>query len=129
MIGKPISKIHFTVTIYALCFAVGALSHAKDFVIYGWRPYIAAPLPFEIFWSSLILFDLAVVAFLLSKHRHIGIFLALFVMLADVSINMYAAVTLNGVLVWKIVLQAIFLGFILGSVGFLYQPSKPHSRG
>jgi len=75
------------------------------------------------------MFEVVVVAFLLSKHRHIGIILALLVMLADVSINTYASIILDGVLVWKIVLQAVFLGFILGSIGFLGQPSNGHIRG
>ena len=128
MMEKSISKTDFVVVVYAICFAIGAFSHARDFVVYGWRPYIAAPLPFELFWSSLILIDVVVVAFLLSKHRHIGIFLALLVMLADVSINTYASIVLDGVSVWKIVLQAVFLGLILGSIGFIGQPSNGHIR-
>lgn len=129
MIAKPTHKANIIVAIYAICFAVGSLSHAKDFVDYGWRPYSAAPLPFEIFWSSLVLVDLVVVVLLLSKFRRLGIYLALLVMLADVSINTYATVILNEVLVWKVVLQAIFLGFILGSIGFLSPSSKVNYDG
>ena len=73
----------------------------------------------------MLIVDLAVVLFLLSKNRHIGAILALIVMLADVSINTYAVVVMTDILIWKIVLQAIFLGFILGSIGFL----KQYDRG
>lgn len=113
------------VTVYALCFALGALSHAKDFLSYGWRPYDTAPLPIEVFWSSLLFIDLVIVGVLLSKHKCLGAALALFVMLTDVTINAYAAIALEFEnLVGPLVLQSIFLGFILGTIGFVFRPSR-----
>ena len=122
MISRPIPTKHVVVAAYALCFALGALSHAKDFLVYGWRPYELAPLPIEVFWSSLILVDLAIISVLLSKYQRVGVFLALSVMLADVSVNTYATIVLElDFLVGPLVLQSIFLGFILGTIGYVFQ--------
>ncbi len=123
MTSFPIRKKSTIVTVYALCFALGSMSHAKDFLVYGWRPYNAAPLPIEVFWSSLILVDLVVVGVLLSKHKRLGAILAISVMLTDVLINTYATIVLEfDILVGPLVLQSIFLGFILGTIGLVFQP-------
>ncbi|SEM73453.1 hypothetical protein SAMN04488077_107140 [Roseovarius tolerans] len=125
MIGSPISKERFIIAIYVLCFAIGALSHGKDFIYYGWRPYKAAPLPIEVFWSSLIWIDILVVVVLLSRKRRLGVVLALSVMLADIAINSYATILLGfAILVGPLVLQSVFLGFILGSIGIVLKTPR-----
>ena len=86
--------------------------------MHGWRPYDVAPLPLEVFWSSLIIIDLMVVAVLLFRTKRLGSLLALTVMLFDVAINTYATAFLGfSSLVGPLVLQSIFLGFIIGTIG------------
>lgn len=117
MINTSHPYTHRIVMIYTLFFAIGALSHARDFVMNGMRPYNIAPLPIELFWTSLILIDVCVVLILLSRHKRIGCQLALLVMLIDVLINSYATIVLKfDFLVWSLVVQSILLGFILGSI-------------
>ncbi len=127
---KPHTFVGRITTVYAICFAIGVLSHAKDFALYGARPYDVAPLPIEVFWSSLILIDALMVVILLSRHKRLGCYIALLVMMADVSINTYALLSLNiESLAGPLVLQSIFLGVILGSIGFLTdQHSAPQNR-
>lgn len=106
--------------IYAACFALGALSHALDFLTGGWRPYDIAPLPIEVFWSSLVAIDLVIMAILLFDYRRLGGSLALAVMLTDVAVNTYALKVLDlEILVLPLVMQSIFLGFILGTLRLL----------
>jgi hypothetical protein len=107
--------------LFLVCFGIGAFNHARDFLTYGWRPYIWAPTILEIFWTSLILLDLLVIALHFSQFKRSGLLLAAAVMIADVIANTYALVVLKiaafGV---AVPLQATFLGFILGSVPFIW---------
>lgn len=120
MSTKRLPIARYILPIYALCFAGGALSHTRDFIVFGWCPYDVAPLPLEVFWSSLVLIDLLMVLILLSRHRRLAGMLALGIMLADVAINIYATI-FRGFenLLFPLVFQSIFLGFILGSIGFV----------
>ncbi len=105
-----------------MCFAIGGANHAHDFLERGWRPYRWAPLPaFEIYWSALILLDFAVVLLLSLRRTRPALMLAAGVMVTDVAINV-AATWLLGASDFggALLLQAAFLGFILGSIGFLW---------
>lgn len=110
--------------LYLACFGIGAFNHARDFLAYGWRPYSWGPTVLEIFWTSLILLDLLIIALLLSRFKRSGLLLAGAIMIADVVANTYALVVLKiaafGV---AVPLQATFLGFILGSIPFIW-PGK-----
>lgn len=108
--------------VQALCFAAGAFNHGRDFLIRGWRPYRFAPYPaFEFYWSALILLDLAVVVLLLTGRTRPALLLGLAVMVSDVAINVIATHAMGVVAYgWPLLLQAMFLGFILGSIGFLW---------
>ena len=110
-------------TLYCLCFTQGAIAHILDFIRRGWPPYHHGPLPVRIFWTALIVLDPAVIL-LLIKHRRAGLTLAATVMLLDVATNSYATFTLhdNGFAL-ALPLQCIFLGYILGSLPFLW-PSR-----
>jgi hypothetical protein len=110
------------IVLQAVCFSIGALNHARDFAIAGWRPYRWAPLPaFELYWSALILLDLAVVLLLATGRIRTGLFLGLAVMASDVTVNVFAT-RLMGFTEYggALLLQSAFLGFLLGSIGFLW---------
>lgn len=112
--------IRTTLGVYVLCFAGGAYNHARDFIARGPRPYAGVPLPLEAFWSALLLLDLAVIALLLAGRRRAGLGLAAAVMVSDVAINASAAHAFGWGYGWALLLQSLFLGFVVGSAPFLW---------
>ena len=106
--------------VYVGCFAIGAVNHGRDFVALGWRPYAFAPLALEAFWTSLLLLDIGVVILLLLGRRRLGLTLAAAVMLVDVAANTYATDALGYDLGSALQLQTLFLGFVLGSLPWLW---------
>jgi len=96
-------------------------NHARDFLTYGWRPYDWGPLVLEIFWTSLVVLDLLAIGMLLSRFRRSGLLMAAGIMIADVTANTYALVVLNiPAFGLAVPLQATFLGFVLGSLPFVW---------
>lgn len=93
----------------------------RDFLAYGWRPYSWGPSVLEAFWTSLVILDLLAIAILLSRFRQSGLLLAAAIMTADVAANTYALVVLNiPAFGLAVPFQAIFLGFVLGSLPFVW---------
>ncbi len=119
-------RARWALGLYILCFSIGALNHARDFVRFGWRPYRWGSTPLELFWTSLIVLDVAVVGLLVFGRRRLGLGLALTVMTLDVAANAYALLRLviPGFTV-PLLLQTAFFGFIIGSIGFLWPPRQP----
>lgn len=117
---RPVAQ-RIALGVYIACFTVGTISHALDFLAWGPRPYRGGPLLLEIFWSALVVIDLAVVVLLLAGWRRWGLALATIVMICDVAANAYASFGL-GIegFALALPLQAAFLGFVLGSIGFLW---------
>lgn len=113
--------------VYIICFTVGTVSHALDFLALGLRPYSWGPPLLEAFWSSLVVLDLAVVTLLLRGQRRWGLALAAIIMVSDVAGNSYALFVL-GIEGFEVALplQAAFLGFVLGSIGFLWPDRAMH---
>lgn len=111
--------------VYILCFAIGTVGHTLDFLALGPRLYSWGPPLLEAFWSSLVVLDFAVVALLLAAKLRAGLALAAIIMLCDVAANSYALFVLgiDGFAV-ALPLQAAFLGFVLGSIGFLWPSTE-----
>lgn len=108
--------------IYVAGFLFGAAVHARDFVLHGPRPYAGDwPLALEAFWMALLPLDLLTAGLLAMGRRRSGLVLAAAVMLVDVAVNAWAMLALNiAGLTLPLLLQTLFLGFILGSIGFLW---------
>ena len=107
--------------IYVICFAIGGINHAKDFMIYGPRPYSWGPPLLEAFWTALMFLDAAVVFLLIFGKRRLGLPLALVIMTLDVAANSYASLALKiEGFESALPLQSAFLGFVLGSAPFLW---------
>ncbi len=110
--------------VYLLCFGYGAFTHGYDFWRWGWWPYEFGPPFANLFWNLLLFLDAGVVALLVVGWRRAGLILALLVMIADVSINSYAVFGLGiGGLGFALIVQTALLGFILGSISFLWPRS------
>ena len=112
--------------VYIMCFAVGTITHTQDFWVLGLRPYEGAPIVLEVFWSSLVLLDPSAAGLLLFGKRRAGLVLATTIIVCDVAANSYAFFVLGieGFAV-ALPLQAAFLGFVLGSIGFLWPAQEP----
>jgi len=119
------TKERTVLTIYILCFAEGTINHLFDFMQGGWTPYRLGPSFLRVFWTLLVILDPAVIALLTFGWRRTGLVAACSLMLADVAANSYAAFALHyqGFSL-ALPLQTLFLGFVLGSAGFLW----PHSK-
>jgi len=114
--------------VYVACFTIGTISHALDFWALGLRPYSWGPPLLEAFWSSLVVLDPVAAGLLLLGKRRAGLVLAAAIMVCDVVANSYAFFVLGieGFAV-ALPLQAAFLGFVLGSIGFLWPDRATHS--
>jgi len=129
MKSRSEARVRVVLGLYIACFGVGACNHARDFISYGWRPYHWGFPLLEIFWTSLIFLDALAIATLLSRFRRSGLLLAAAIMMADVAANTYALVALDiRAFGLAVPLQAIFLGFVLGSLPFLW-PRRESASG
>lgn len=76
----------------------------------------------------LVLLDALTVVFLLSGRRRAGLALAVCIMVLDVAVNSLAHYILGGAFGYALQLQSLFLGFVLGSVCFLWPRSNEPLR-
>ena len=126
MVLGPDTRSRVVLGLYISCFGAGAYNHARDFLTYGLRPYNWGPPLLEVFWTSLILLDLLAIATLLSRFKRLGLGLAAAIMISDVTANTYALVVLNmPAFGLAVLLQATFLGFVLGSLPFVWHREMP----
>ncbi len=113
------------IAVYLLCFGYGAATHGVDFVRLGWWPYDFGPAFANLFWNLLLFLDAAVVALLLAGRRRVGLALALAVIGADVAINSYVWLAMGiGGFGIALPVQACVLGFVLGSLPFLWKEAE-----
>ena len=108
-------------------FLGAAANHLHDFLVGGWRPYAGEPPVLEAFWTSLVAVD-PIVAVLLLRRRRTGLFAGLAVMVVDVTVNTTVALTGAGHATSpELLMQCGFLGFVLGSLSWLW-PATPDER-
>lgn len=80
-------KVLFAV--YALCFLWGTKNHLADLWHGGFLPYTYAPLPFNIYWTTLTVLDPLAVLMLFALP-YPGMVLAVSIMVSDIAVNLYA---------------------------------------
>jgi hypothetical protein len=73
---------------FAVCFLGACAIHVSDLLTHGWLPYRFAPLPFNIYWTSLTLLD-ALAAIVLLYHLRVGLAFALVIITSDVALNLF----------------------------------------
>jgi hypothetical protein len=120
------TRARFALGLYIACFGIGVVSHAADFLLRGWRPYAFGPPALEAFWTSLVVLDALVIALIIAGWRRCALLLAAVVMVTDVSANAFASFALRiPGFDLALILQAAFLGFVLGSLPFLWPNKLP----
>ena len=111
--------------ILSIGLVMGGAVHLYDIASGGIFPYRFAPLPVNVYWTSLAALDL-VAAFLLWRQMGLGLMLTVAIMLSDVAVNSYVTYVLKLAASFApLQLQTLFLGFVLGCVGFLW-PRDEH---
>jgi hypothetical protein len=107
--------------ILSICLVMGGAVHLFDIASGGIFPYRFAPLPVNVYWTSLAALDL-LAAFLLWRQRRLGLALTVTIMLSDVVVNSFVTYVLKlSASFAPLQLQTLFLGFVLGCVSFLWQ--------
>jgi len=88
----------------------------------GWLPYDWAPLPLNVFWTTLVAWDPLAAGLLLWRPR-VGVALALLLMVVDVAVNSSVTYGLGSVDWYANVplqLQTLFLGFVAGAAPLIW---------
>ncbi len=126
---KDLHLMRFFFLIYIIGFFVGTTTHIIDIVNYGLLGY-QAPMPFNIYWTSLTIFDPLTIVLLLFKPFW-GIILSVLIMVSDISINIYFAVNQyieNGSInIFHLSFQIPFGLFIFITTPFLWKIIKRHN--
>jgi hypothetical protein len=106
-----------------ICLLAAGLNHACDIWRGGWLPYRFAPLPMNVYWTSLAVFD-PLAAWLLWRRPRAGLSLTLAIITSDVAVNSYAIYGLEyrGWLAYgSLQLQTLFLGFVAGTLPYVWR--------
>ena len=126
MRGPNHLKQSVVLVVYGIGFADGTVAHLTDLLAAGWQSHHLDPMLLRTFWAALTVLDPTVIALLLLGWRRTGLLLASVVMLTDVAANSYAALVLHDKgFGMALPLQSLFLGFVFGSIAFLWPPSQP----
>jgi hypothetical protein len=122
---------HVVLGIYVVAFAVGTISHVLDILRWGIRPHNQYHWAFNLFWTSLAVFDpLAIV--LLLRRRRAGLLLAGFIMILDVAVNVTAGLDeylgTGRFLMWGLYTQVPFALFLLATAPSLWNVFERDER-
>ena len=103
----PIAKI-----IWMTGFLIGTTTHALDIFHGGWLPYDFRPLPFNIYWTSLVLLD-PLAAILVWLRERWGVVLGIAIMASNVLVNGYTAFIAGyDDFYFSLALQSAFAAFV-----------------
>jgi hypothetical protein len=115
--------------VYVVAFSVGTISHVVDIFRWGIRPHNQYHWAFNLFWTSLTLFDPLATVFLL-RRRRAGLLLAGLIMILDVAMNVTAGLHeylgTGRFLMWGLYTQVPFALFLLATAPSLW---KAFARG
>jgi hypothetical protein len=129
-----LSKSNKTIiVVYITCLIGASLTHLYDIVsqetLMPYHILLNAPPLSNVFWSSLIYFDLAVAASLAWKPK-LGAILTLALILMDVTHNTIACYTFLKSNIWEfpgLQMQIAFMGFVLLSIRSIFRNRHHHT--
>lgn len=76
--------------VWSIGFLIGTTTHVLDIVNYGWLPYEFRPLPWNIYWTSLVFLD-PLAALLIWVRVPWGLFLGTAIMASNILVNAWTA--------------------------------------
>ena len=98
--------------IWTIGFLIGTTSHALDIFFNGWLPYEFRPLPWNIYWTSLVVLD-PLAAVLIWIRERWGVVLGMGIMASNVLANGYTAFIAGyEQLYFSFALQSVFAAFV-----------------
>jgi hypothetical protein len=123
------SRFHYALmTVWCVCFLIGASTHARDIWEGGWLPYHAMPLPFNMFWTALLPLDLLVAAWIWMKRR-MAVVIGVLIMISDVAVNSYLVYGEgHRAMESSLVLQILFMFFVLLTAPLLWSTSDSKKK-
>ena len=109
--------------VYVAAFSVGTMTHVADVLRWGILPRNQYHVAFNMFWSSLTLFDPLAIVLLLRRQRS-GILLGGLIMVLDVAVNVAAGLheyfATGRFLMWGLLTQIPFALFLLATAPSLW---------
>ena len=114
--------------VWTACLLAGTSTHALTVVQHGWAWDYGGgwPLLTRLFWTSLTGLD-PLAAGLLYAHPRSGVLLTAIIMLTDVAQNSWALMTRGGP-AGSVILQAIFLGYVLGTAPQVWRAPRAGAK-
>jgi hypothetical protein len=93
-VGGPSVMFRWILWVYAIVFLGGGLRHGYLIWTTGFFPPSVFPRTLQLYWDTLLFFDLVTVA-LIRLHWRAAVLLAMVIMATDVTANVYAAYLLH----------------------------------
>jgi hypothetical protein len=110
--------------VYVVAFSVGTVTHVADILRSGILPRNQYHLAFNMFWTSLTLFDPLAIVLLLRRQRS-GVLLGGLIMVLDVAVNLTAGLheyfATGRFLMWGLFTQVPFALFLLATAPSLWR--------
>ena len=98
--------------IWTAGFLIGTVTHALDIFHNGWLPYDFRPLPWHIYWTSLVILD-PLAALLIWLRERWGVVLGVAIMASNVLVNAYTAFVAGyDEFYFSLALQSVFAAFV-----------------
>jgi len=98
--------------IWSTGFLIGTITHSLDIFHGGWLPYDFRPLPFNIYWTSLVVLDPLAVLLVWMRERW-GVILGVGIMASNVLINGYTAIIAGyDEFYFGLTMQSVFAAFV-----------------
>lgn len=98
--------------IWTMGFLIGTTTHALDIYYSGWLPYDFRPLPFNIYWTSLVFLD-PLAAILVWLRERWGVTLGVGIMASNALVNGYTAFIAGySNFYFSLALQSVFAAFV-----------------
>lgn len=110
--------------IWTAGFLAGTYTHALDILNYGWLPYEFRPLPWNLYWTSLVILD-PLAAILVWVRTQAGLILGVAIMASNVLVNGYTAFVVGyKEFYFALTLQSLFALFVFW-VAWRHWQSQP----
>ena len=114
--------------IWTVGFLIGTATHSFDIALGGWLPYDFRPMPFNIYWTSLVFLDPLAAVLIWARERW-GAVLGVAIMASNVLINGYTAFIAGyDEFYFSLALQSAFAAFVFFAAWEHWRGTAPPSE-